>query len=99
VGIPGFLGFDWNAVRHIYDINIFKIKNYQKGMKEKFLAKKGVTWFFAAVAVVSGFIFLDSSPTGNVILNRQSPVSLVSIIGLLLIACSAILIAYSAKKK
>ncbi len=68
-------------------------------MKEKFLVKKGVTWVFAIIAAVSGFLFLDSNSTGNVILNKQSPVSLPSIIGLLLIACSAILIAYSVKKK
>ena len=68
-------------------------------MKEKFFAKKGVTWTFAAIALVSGFLFLDSTPTGNVIVNRQDSMNLLSIIGLLLIACSAILIAYSAKKK
>jgi phosphatidylserine synthase len=68
-------------------------------MKEKFFTKKSVTWVFAIIAVVSGFLFLDSTPTGNVIVNKQNPISLLSIIGLLLIACSVILIAYSAKKK
>ena len=68
-------------------------------MKGKFFTKKGVTWTFAAIAVVSGFLFLDSTPTGNVIVNKQNSISLLSIIGLVLIACSAILIAYSAKKK
>ncbi len=61
--------------------------------------RKGVTWIFATVAAISGFLFLDSSPTGNVIMNKQNPVSIVSMIGLLLIACSAVLIAYSVKKK
>jgi len=68
-------------------------------MKENFLTKKSVSWAFAIIAVISGFLFLDSNSTGNVILNKQTPVSLLSIIGLLLIACSAILIAYSVKKK
>jgi phosphatidylserine synthase len=68
-------------------------------MKEKFFARKGVTWVFAIIAIVSGFLFLDSSPTGNVIVNKQSSVNLISMIGLILIACAAVLIAYSAKKK
>ncbi len=68
-------------------------------MKENFFAKKSITWSFAIIAVISGFLFLDSNPTGNVILNKQNPVSLLSIIGLLLIASSAILITYSVKKK
>ena len=68
-------------------------------MKGNFFTRKSVTWVFAIMAVISGFIFLDSNPTGNVILNKQGSISLLSIIGLLLIACSAILIAYSAKKK
>lgn len=68
-------------------------------MKEKFFARKSVTWVFAIIAAFSGFLFLDAVPTGNIIVNRQNPVSVLSIIGLLLIACSAVLIVYSAKKK
>jgi hypothetical protein len=68
-------------------------------MKENFFTKKGITWIFATIALVSGFLFLDSNSTGNVILNKQSPVSLISIIGLLLLVCSIILIIYSVKKK
>ncbi len=63
------------------------------------LIKKGVTWVFAIIAVAAGFMFLDSSFTGNVIVNKQDSVSLVSLIGLLLLVCSAVLIAYSVKKK
>lgn len=68
-------------------------------MKKSFFERKGITWFFATLAVVSGFIFLDSSVTGNAIVNKQSPVSALSLIGLLLITCSAVLITYSLKKK
>jgi hypothetical protein len=68
-------------------------------MEKKFFERKGITWTFAIMALFSGFIFLDSSFTGNVIVNKQSAINLVSIIGLLLIACSTILIAYSIKKK
>jgi len=68
-------------------------------MKKSFFKRNGVTWFFSAVAVVSGFIFLDSSVTGNAIVNEQSPVSVLSLIGLLLITCSAVLVTYSLKRK
>jgi len=68
-------------------------------MKKNFFERKGVTWIFAAIALISGFIFLDSSVTGNVIVNKQSPVSALSLIGLLLILCSTVLITYSLKKK
>lgn len=68
-------------------------------MKENFFRRKGITWVFAIIALVSGFLFLDSGFTGNVIVNKQIPINLLSLIGLLLIACSAILISYSVKKK
>jgi hypothetical protein len=68
-------------------------------MKEKFFSKKAVTWVFAAVSLAFGFWFLDSNFTGNAIVNNQVPISILSLIGLLLIVCSAILISYSVKKK
>lgn len=68
-------------------------------MKKKFFERKGVTWVFSAIALISGVVFLDSSPTGNVIINKQNPVSIISMLGLLLVLCSVILITYSAKKK
>lgn len=54
---------------------------------------------FAIIALVFGFWFLDSNLTGNTIVNQQVPINLVSLIGLLLIACSAILISYSVKSR
>lgn len=68
-------------------------------MEKRFFERKGITWTFAVIAVVFGFMFLDSGFTGNVIVNKQSTTNLVSIIGLLLITCSTVLIAYSVKKK
>lgn len=68
-------------------------------MEKKLFERKWITWTFAIIALFSGFMFLDSGFTGNVIINKQSAISLVSVIGLLLIACSTILIAYSVKKK
>jgi len=70
-----------------------------ENMKENFLKKKSVTIIFAFIALFSGFLFLNQSMTGNAILNRQSSVNLVSLIGLLLVFCSVILFAYSVKKK
>jgi len=60
---------------------------------------KGVTYAFAAVSLLGGFLFLNKSITGNVILNKQFGINVVSLIGLLLIICSAILFAYSIKKR
>jgi hypothetical protein len=96
---PCFACFDWNAIRNIHDIKLFKRERSKDNMERKFFERKGITWIFAVIAVFSGFLFLDSGVTGNVIVNKQSTINLVSIIGLLLIVCSTILIAYSVKKK
>ena len=66
--------------------------------KVKWFKTKGVGAVFAAVAFVVGFLFLDNGVTGNVILDNQHSVDFVSIIGLLLILCSAILAVYILKK-
>lgn len=66
--------------------------------KKRWFKAKGVAAVFAAVAFVVGFLFLDRSITGNIILNNSNPVDLMSIIGLLLVLCSAILTAYILKK-
>jgi hypothetical protein len=71
----------------------------KKNMKNNFFNKKGVTWMFAIISLVFGFWFLDSNLTGNTIVNQQVPINLVSLIGLLLVACSAILISYSVKNR
>ncbi len=67
--------------------------------KESFFKKKFVTFAFALISLLGGFLFLNSNITGNVIVIRPYPVSIVSLVGLLLILCSAILFAYSIKKK
>jgi len=68
-------------------------------MKNNFFGKKGITSVFAVIALVFGFWFLDSDFTGNTIVNKPIPINLLSLIGLLLIACSVILISYPLKKK
>lgn len=68
-------------------------------MEKKFFAIKGVTWFFGIIAIIAGFIFLDSSVTGNAIANNPSSVNLLSLIGLVLVVCSAVLISYSVRKR
>lgn len=75
------------------------MRKTKKNMKNNFFDKKGVTWTFAVIALFLGFWFLDSSFTGNAIVNKQVPINLLSLIGLLLIVCSAILISYSVKKR
>ena len=78
-----------------------KMKNIKKN-PEGFFKSKPVTLAFGAVAVISGLFFIgQGSITGNAIVKSpvQNPSLLLSIIGLLLIACSIVLFAYSAKKK
>jgi uncharacterized membrane protein YqjE len=70
-----------------------------KKKKENLLKTKLVTAIFALVAFTGGFLFLNKSITGNIILNDKYSFNLVSLIGLLLILCAVILGVYSVKKK
>lgn len=67
--------------------------------KENFFKTRKATVSFALMALVGGFLFLNQSITGNIILDSENSFNLVSLMGLLLIACSIILGAYSLKKK
>jgi hypothetical protein len=97
--LPCFPCVDRNALCNIHNIKLFKIKKNKNSMEKKFFQKKGITWIFGVIALIFGFLFLDSGFTGNVIVNNKSPTSIVSIIGLLLVTCSTVLIAYSIKKR
>ena len=66
--------------------------------KRKLFKTKGVAAVFAAVAFVAGFLFLDKGTTGNVILDNSPSFNAISLIGLLLVFCSAILAVYIIKK-
>jgi len=68
-----------------------------KKFSDWFKAKK-ITASFALISFIGGFLFLNHSITGNIILNNKNSFNIVSLIGLLLILCSVILIAYSIKK-
>lgn len=67
--------------------------------KVKWFKAKKVAAVFAAVAFIIGFLFLDKGVTGNVILDNKYPVDFISLIGLLLVLCSAILAVYLIKKQ
>ena len=68
---------------------------------------KSLDWFksrkatagFALAALIVGFLFLNHSLTGNVILSDKYSFSFVSLIGLVLVGCSLVLAAYSVKNK
>lgn len=68
-----------------------------KKFSDWFKAKK-ITACFALISLIGGFLFLNNSITGNIISNNNYSFNIVSLIGLLLILCSVILIAYSIKK-
>jgi len=68
-------------------------------MVKSFLNLKKTAGVLAAVSLTSGFFFLDQGTTGNVVLNGDVPmVDLISIIGLALVFCSAVLAVYAIKK-
>ena len=96
---PCFSCFNWNVIRSFHNIKLFKIRKSKNNMEKKFFKRKSITWTFAIIALIFGFMFLDSGFTGNVIVNKQSTINLVSIIGLLLVVCSTVLITFSVKKK
>ena len=75
---------------------------------ESFFQKKSIVATFGILALLGGFFFLNvgnltgfftTGPTGNAVLNNFYPFSLISIIGMLLILCAAILIVYAIVKK
>ncbi|HEB46885.1 MAG TPA: hypothetical protein ENI22_00255 [Candidatus Pacearchaeota archaeon] len=66
--------------------------------KKNWFGAKKLTASFAAVSLIVGFLFLDKGVTGNVIINNQNPVNVVSLIGLLLVFCSAVLAVYSTRR-
>ncbi|MBU1252490.1 MAG: hypothetical protein KJ905_02365 [Nanoarchaeota archaeon] len=67
--------------------------------KSGFINSKKITAVFAIAALVTGFFFLDRGTTGNVVLNGSlPPVDVISIVGLVLVCCSAILAFYSVRK-
>ncbi|HUW44099.1 MAG TPA: hypothetical protein VMV95_04025 [Bacillota bacterium] len=67
--------------------------------KVKWFKTKSVAAVFAAVAFVVGFLFIDKGITGNVILDNKYPIDVMSLIGVLLVFCSAILAVYIIKKQ
>lgn len=66
--------------------------------KVKKFRTKSIAAIFAAVTFVLGFLFLDKGITGNAILDYEYSVDVVSLIGLLLVLCSAVLAVYIIKK-
>lgn len=75
--------------------------------KQIFFQRKSVIAAFGILALLGGFFFLNfgtfnpftGKVTGNFVASNFLPFSLISIIGMLLISCSAILIIYALVKK
>ena len=67
--------------------------------RPSFLNMKKISAVVAVAALGAGFFFLDRGTTGNVVLNGSVPiVDAMSVVGLALVLCSAILAFYSVKK-
>lgn len=73
--------------------------------KENFLLKKSVIASFGILALLGGFFFVNTGytstgrVTGNLVMDNFYSFSLISVIGMLLILCSAILIIYAIAKR
>ncbi len=99
----GYPYFDRNRICAFFGITLnkkaFKLQFTGNNMgKTGWLKTKKVTSSFAIVALIAGFLFLDRGTTGNVILNNNYPFDFVSLIGLLLIFCSAVLAVYTIRR-
>lgn len=66
--------------------------------KTEISGKKKIAAVVAGVAFILGFLLLDNSMTGNAVLNNQPALNSFSVVGLLLVFCSAILVVYTLKK-
>ena len=64
----------------------------------KILKTKIATAIFAIVALFTGFLFLNSSLTGNAILTNNFPIQPLSVIGLLLVLCAIVLGIYTIRR-
>jgi hypothetical protein len=67
-------------------------------MSKNFLKSKRNATITALAATVAGFIFLNKGITGNAIFEGAYTGNVVSVIGLLLIGCAAVLAGYAIKK-
>ena len=63
------------------------------------MKQKKIAAVFAFLTFIVGFLFLDINSTGNVILNGTPFFDVGSMVGLLLIVCSAVLTIYAVRKR
>lgn len=90
----------WIFTFDINNLKLFKNSFIKKIMAEKNFFKKPRTIMTTGIiALLGGFYFLSKRITGNIVLKDKVTFSLLPLIGLLLVACSAILIIYSIKKR
>ena len=67
---------------------------------ESWFKKNKVVKAFALVSIICGFLFIKNSGiTGNAVVSHYQPVSVLSIVGLLLMFCSIILALYILKQE
>jgi hypothetical protein len=65
---------------------------------ENFFEQKRVTGLFAIIALIGGAFFTRTEITGNIILNQNTQLNLLPLIGILLFFCSVVLAVYSLRK-
>ena len=78
----------------------YKVKNIINMVENNWFKGKELTAMFAAVAFFTGFLFVDrGSISGNTVLNGDYSISAVSLIGLFLVICSVVLVAFALRNK
>jgi hypothetical protein len=73
-----------------------------KNKKKNWLKNKYTLYTFSVIALLSGFLFMNSKNlTGNLVLSSKENINLnpLPLIGLALLICVIILLAYVLKKK
>ncbi|MFH1311451.1 MAG: hypothetical protein ABIH65_03540, partial [Nanoarchaeota archaeon] len=74
--------------------HIFPVYN----MEKSWFNPKKIVGFFAVVLLVTGFFLLDKGISGNVILDGGYTLNPLSLIGLIIVLCAAVLTVYVIKK-
>ena len=77
----------------------FKRRLSLKGMKKTGYKTKSIASILAGIFFIAGFIMLNKEMTGNVIFDESSTFNPISLIGLLLVICSAVLVIWIVKSK
>ncbi len=91
--------FSFNSFNRPFLYNIYNLIMEKTKKSLDWFKTRKITAFFAIIALIGGFLFLNPIMTGNVVLNNSHSFNMISTTGWLLILCSIILGIYSIRKR